>query len=187
MAKPEQNLNSLVPPTDMEHWTKEQVRDWALTLEGVDDKAARTLFEQDITGPSLMLLKMQDLKDLGVTFGPLKVLIHSRDEIVKFQKEQLETSGPCTERSCKPYPFYRHHDAYRYIEGSILDVTESGPSDFIEPCHEYKAFTNTTEETKMSKFKSEVIRFAAAFMNSRTNGTIHFGIGDVQLSHTVKC
>ena len=30
----------------------------------------------------------------------------------------------------------------------------------------------------MTKFTSEVVRFAAACMNSRTNGTIHFGIGD---------
>ncbi|TKS67627.1 Sterile alpha motif domain-containing protein 9 [Collichthys lucidus] len=64
------------------------------------------------------------------------------------------------------------------MENSILDITESGASDLIEPCHEYKAFINTTDETKMSKFTAEVIRFAAACMNSRTNGTIHFGIGD---------
>ncbi|XP_028292902.1 LOW QUALITY PROTEIN: sterile alpha motif domain-containing protein 9-like [Gouania willdenowi] len=54
---------------------------------------------------------------------------------------------------------------------------ESGPSNIIEPCHEFKAFTKTTDETKM-KFTDETIRFAAACMNSRTNGTIHFGIGD---------
>uniref|UniRef100_A0A0E9P949 Uncharacterized protein n=1 Tax=Anguilla anguilla TaxID=7936 RepID=A0A0E9P949_ANGAN len=29
----------------------------------------------------------------------------------------------------------------------------------------------------MKKFTDEVIRFAAACMNSRTNGTVHFGVG----------
>ncbi|KAK2839426.1 hypothetical protein Q5P01_013166 [Channa striata] len=79
---------------------------------------------------------------------------------------------------CKPYPFEKYHDSLRYIVNSILDVTESGPLNLIEPCHEYKAFINTTDETRMIKFTSEVIRFGAACMNSRTNGTIHFGIGD---------
>ena len=81
-------------------------------------------------------------------------------------------------RRCKPYPFGKYQPTNRYIENNILDITESGASDFIEPCHEYKAFTNVTEETKMKKFTYEVIRFAAACINSRTNGTIHFGIGD---------
>ncbi|XP_020784604.2 sterile alpha motif domain-containing protein 9-like [Boleophthalmus pectinirostris] len=172
----EMQKNDLDLSTDMEHWSKDQVREWALRLEGVDDTAANTLFEQDITGPSLMLLKAEDLTNISVKLGPAKVLLHSRDETVKLKKEQPEI---CPGRPCKPYPFYRCHDTYRYMEGSILDVTESGASDFYEPCHEYKAFTNTTEETKMIKFTSEVIRFAAACMNSRTNGTIHFGIGDV--------
>ncbi|XP_033842883.1 sterile alpha motif domain-containing protein 9-like isoform X2 [Periophthalmus magnuspinnatus] len=177
MAEPDQNENDhLDPSADLEHWTKDQVREWALSLEGADDKAANTLFEQDITGRSLMLLTTADLRDIGVKLGPAKVLIHARDEMKKLKKEQTDI---CSGRPCKPYPFYRCHDTYRYVEGNILDVTESGASDFIEPCHEYKAFTNTTEETKMIKFISEVIRFAAACMNSRTNGTIHFGIGDV--------
>ncbi|XP_072300404.1 sterile alpha motif domain-containing protein 9-like [Eucyclogobius newberryi] len=176
MAEPDKiKNNDLDPSTDMEHWTKYQVREWALSLEGVDDKAAEALLEQDISGPSLMLLKTEELIMIGVKFGPAKVLIHARDEIVKFKKEQPES---CPGRPCKPYPFCRCHDTYRYMEGSILDVTESGVRDFIEPCHEFKAFTNTTEETKMNKFTTEVIRFAAACMNSRTNGTIHFGIGD---------
>lgn len=51
----------------------------------------------------------------------------------------------------------------------------------IAPCHEYKAFTNTdkaTKEEKITKFPGEVIRFTAACMNSCTNGTIHFGVGN---------
>ncbi|XP_074550218.1 sterile alpha motif domain-containing protein 9-like [Halichoeres trimaculatus] len=80
--------------------------------------------------------------------------------------------------TCKPYPFGCYHDPQRYIEDSILEVTETGSSDLIEPCHEFKAFTNATDENRMGKFTYEVIRFASACMNNRTNGTIHFGIGD---------
>lgn len=154
------------------------MRQWVLQLDRVDDKVAEILFNEDINGESLLLLDTTDLTKIGVTFGPAKLLIRARDEVVKFKKEEPVGSRNQPGKPCKPYPFCRYHDTFRYTESSILDVTESGASDLIEPCHEYKAFTSTTEETKMKKFTSEVIRFAAACMNSRTNGTIHFGIGD---------
>ncbi|CAK6984306.1 sterile alpha motif domain-containing protein 9-like, partial [Scomber scombrus] len=93
----------------------------------------------------------------------------------KSQEEDLSLG--IKDRS-EPYPFHKYNHTNRYTEGSILNIPESGALNYIEPCHEYKAFINTTDETKMSKFTDEVIRFAAACMNSRTNGTIHFGIGD---------
>ncbi|KAM3608022.1 uncharacterized protein V6R79_017906 [Siganus canaliculatus] len=165
-------------PPEFKNWTKDHVRKWALELDAVDDKAAEILFKEDINGPSLLLLNETHLKGIGVTFGPATLIIHSRDEMIKFKNEEPNSFSNQPGRPCKPYPFCRYHDPYRYIEGNILDITESGALDLIEPCHEYKAFTNTTDETKMDKFTWEVIRFAAACMNSRTNGTIHFGIGD---------
>lgn len=165
-------------PPDIKDWSKHQVKAWTLTLDDVDDGVAEILFEQDINGPSLLLLDREDLKQMGVTFGPAKLFIHARDELVKFKKEEPTNATNQCGRPCKPYPFCRQHDTHRYIESNILDIPESGALDLIEPCHEYKGFTNTTDETKMSKFTAEVIRFAAACMNSRTNGTIHFGIGD---------
>lgn len=80
--------------------------------------------------------------------------------------------------SIEPYPFGRYCYPYRYIKDSILSVPESGALDLIEPCHEFKAFINTSDENQLEKFTTEVIRFAAACMNCRTNGTIHFGIID---------
>ncbi|XP_068185252.1 sterile alpha motif domain-containing protein 9-like [Antennarius striatus] len=80
-------------------------------------------------------------------------------------------------RKCNPYPFRLYHDTHRYIEGDILDVPESVAGEMLEPCHEYTDFIQT-DETRMLKFSTEVVRFAAACMNCRTNGTIHFGIGD---------
>ncbi|XP_029937478.1 sterile alpha motif domain-containing protein 9-like [Myripristis murdjan] len=163
---------------DIKDWSKHQVRLWALKEAAVEDKFADILFQQDINGSSLLLLDKTDLKDLGVTLGPAKLIIHARDELLKFRKEQPSGTINQSGGLCKPYPFQRYHDACRYMENSILDVPESGASDYIEPCHEYKAFINTPDENKMCKFTTEVIRFAAACMNSRTNGTIHFGVGD---------
>ncbi|XP_017294836.1 sterile alpha motif domain-containing protein 9-like [Kryptolebias marmoratus] len=165
-------------PSDMKDWSKDQVKEWVLSLNGVDDSVADILFNQDISGPSLKLLDKSDLTEMGVTFGPAKLIIQARDETMKSMREEPVSSAHQPGKPCKPYPFCRYHDTSRYVESSILDVTESGASDFIEPCHEYKAFINTPDEAKLTKFTSEVIRFAAACMNSRTNGTIHFGIGD---------
>ncbi|XP_075809482.1 sterile alpha motif domain-containing protein 9-like [Microtus pennsylvanicus] len=83
--------------------------------------------------------------------------------------------------SCMPHPFDSFHDDKRYIEHSILQVAETGPLNLRDPVHEFKALTNTetaTEEDIKMKFSNEVFRFASACMNSRTNGTIHFGVKD---------
>lgn len=154
------------------------MREWVLTLDGVSDCTAEILYQQDINGPSLRILESKDLKEMGVTFGPAKLIIHARDELVKLMRFEPESSANKPGEPCKPYPFGKYHDTYRYTESSLLNITESGALDSIEPCHEYKAFSNTTAETKLTKFTTEVIRFAAACMNCRTNGTIHFGIMD---------
>ncbi|XP_053570023.1 sterile alpha motif domain-containing protein 9-like [Bombina bombina] len=85
-----------------------------------------------------------------------------------------------SKQTCQPFPFDTVHDGTRYRQHYILPP-ESGPSNYIEPVHEYKEFTNTanaSEEDKKIKFCNEVFRFAAACMNTRTNGTIHFGVCD---------
>ncbi|KAM4609385.1 sterile alpha motif domain-containing protein 9-like [Polymixia lowei] len=161
---------------DIKEWTKHQVKQWVLEI-GVDAKFADILFKEDIDGGSLLLIDKRELLDLGVTFGPAKRIIHERN-LLQIRKEQPTSSVNQSGRPCKPYPFQRYHDTCRYMEKSILDVTESGATDYIEPCHEYKAFIHTSDENRMNKFTTEVIRFAAACMNSRTNGTIHFGVGD---------
>lgn len=87
----------------------------------------------------------------------------------KLQAEQL---------TCMPYPFDQFHDSQRYIEHYILQP-ETGPLNLIDPIHEFKALTNTetaTEKDIKMKFSNEAFRFASACMNSRTNGTIHFGV-----------
>lgn len=144
----------------------------------MDNENAKILYEQDINGPSFLLLDIAHLQSIGIKMGPALLIIKKRDEL-----KAHKSSGTRCGNSCKPYPFNQFHAAYRYKENSILDVIETGALNFIEPCHEYKAFVNfqtgVTTEVKLKKFTDEVIRFASACMNSRTNGTIHFGVGDL--------
>ncbi|NWW45822.1 SAM9L protein, partial [Pedionomus torquatus] len=93
----------------------------------------------------------------------------------------LASSRHPTGNMCMPYPFNNFSDGTRYIRHNILNVPETGPLNLIDPAHEFKLFTNTekaAEEDIMMKFSNDIFKFAAACMNSRTNGTIHFGVHD---------
>ncbi|XP_006272864.2 sterile alpha motif domain-containing protein 9-like [Alligator mississippiensis] len=96
-------------------------------------------------------------------------------------KKLLRINQLPTGQTCLPYPFDEFHASHRYIQGHSLSVPETGPLNLIDPAHEFKKLRNTenaTEENIKLKFTNEVFRFASACMNSRTNGTIHFGVLD---------
>ncbi|XP_069728548.1 sterile alpha motif domain-containing protein 9-like [Phaenicophaeus curvirostris] len=80
--------------------------------------------------------------------------------------------------NCRPFRSQNTH--FKYVKDKVLSP-ETGVNGLIAPCHEYKSFAIAAELNKnqlQSKFACEVIRFASACMNIRTNGTIHFGVMD---------
>ncbi|XP_055059405.2 sterile alpha motif domain-containing protein 9 [Misgurnus anguillicaudatus] len=80
--------------------------------------------------------------------------------------------------SCSLHPFDQNSASHRYIQNYTLPP-ETGPGNLIDPVHEYKFMGRTDDIHVMKKkFNKEVFRFAAGCMNSRTNGTIHFGVAD---------
>ncbi|NXI70687.1 SAM9L protein, partial [Anseranas semipalmata] len=96
-------------------------------------------------------------------------------------EKSLSSSQNPTRNMCMPHPFDNFSDGIRYTQHNILNVPETGPLNLIDPAHEFKLLSNTEnalEEDIKMKFSNEVFRFAAACMNSRTNGTIHFGVRD---------
>lgn len=103
-----------------------------------------------------------------------------KNEFMEDEIDDTKKKQPSTEPTCVSYPFDEFSDPYRYKLNFKLQP-ETGPLNLIDPIHEFKAFTNTetaTEEDAKMKFSNEVFRFASACMNSRTNGTIHFGVKD---------
>ncbi|XP_078095216.1 sterile alpha motif domain-containing protein 9-like [Mustelus asterias] len=114
----------------------------------------------------------------------------SEENETKEQKCKQQTSADDAKKQldirskprCETYPFDERHTGTRYIQNYVLSP-ETGPSNLIDPVHEFKLFTlteNASEEDMKKKFANEVFRFSAACMNSRTNGTIHFGVGDTR-------
>ncbi|XP_072185769.1 sterile alpha motif domain-containing protein 9-like [Excalfactoria chinensis] len=105
--------------------------------------------------------------------------VKTADESVP--EQSLSSSQHPTRNLCMPHPFDNFSDGTRYTQHNILNIPETGPLNLIDPAHEFKLLTNTenaVEEDIKMKFSNEVFRFASACMNSRTNGTIHFGVHD---------
>ncbi|XP_032419221.1 sterile alpha motif domain-containing protein 9-like [Xiphophorus hellerii] len=79
---------------------------------------------------------------------------------------------------CQIRPFDKSNSSIFYKENDILPPM-AGPSNLIEPVHEYHLLPNVNEASEreiLYEFTREVFSFAASCMNSRTNGTIHFGV-----------
>uniref|UniRef100_A0A4W5NTI6 SAM domain-containing protein n=1 Tax=Hucho hucho TaxID=62062 RepID=A0A4W5NTI6_9TELE len=169
----------------IEDWTKEHVKEW-LTSSLKLPEVATKLYEQDVSGASLVCIEKQDLTDLGVKFGPAIQITKNVETLRNYLEStsilsfdhSRETAPNLENRICPPRPFDKNDLSFTYIQNDTLPP-ESGPSNLIDPVHEYKLLPSTEEASEidiLEKFSNEVFRFSAACMNSRTNGTIHFGV-----------
>ncbi|XP_075443454.1 sterile alpha motif domain-containing protein 9-like [Ascaphus truei] len=125
-------------------------------------------------------LNKEGTKELEVITTQKSTETNEKNKVENTLHERENVDHSHSKLPCTPYPFDRAHESKRYIQHYVLQP-ESGTTNYIDQVHEYKLFTNTenaTEEDKKMKFCNEVFRFAAACMNARTNGTIHFGVSD---------
>ncbi|XP_005882177.1 PREDICTED: sterile alpha motif domain-containing protein 9-like [Myotis brandtii] len=142
-------------------------------------KPQQTQKEEEQSMPSNIDHNLREIRD---TKEQESVLIkeNALNEVVT-TKDKKKEKLKAEQLTCMPYPFDQFHSSHRYIEHYLLIQPETGPLNLIDPIHEFKALTNTDKATENGikmKFSNEVFRFASACMNSRTNGTIHFGILD---------
>ncbi|XP_039990696.1 sterile alpha motif domain-containing protein 9-like [Xiphias gladius] len=83
---------------------------------------------------------------------------------------------------CQIRPFDKSNPNIFYIQNDILPPV-AGPSNLLDPVHEYQLLPSADEASEreiLYEFTKEVFSFAASCMNSRTNGTIHFGVNNQQ-------
>ncbi|CAH2291900.1 sterile alpha motif domain-containing 9-like [Pelobates cultripes] len=197
----------------VDDWTEMHVCEWLKSIRLKEEYISK-LSEEEVTGPVLKKIQENDLKEMGMKRGQVKLLIISRNELLEqiqqerspsknkkhgsttnktsterapeeMEKKCSANSHPSThktKRSLKTSPFRPFDEVgnFRYVKNQVLPP-ETGIIDLISPCHEYKSLANAVTLDKkllQTKFTSEVVRFAAACLNVRTNGTIHFGIMD---------
>nr|XP_055059405.1 sterile alpha motif domain-containing protein 9 [Misgurnus anguillicaudatus] len=107
---------------------------------------------------------------------PEALFIVNKDKACQNEKNIMEALP--LQHQCTLFPFDQNSASHRYIQNYTLPP-ETGPGNLIDPVHEYKFMGRTDDIHVMKKkFNKEVFRFAAGCMNSRTNGTIHFGVAD---------
>ncbi|KAM3863863.1 sterile alpha motif domain-containing protein 9-like [Diretmus argenteus] len=107
-------------------------------------------------------------------------------EIIHVEQSDNSNSTGVSLLFCDYRKFDEHDHDFRYVKHNVLPP-ETGIENMIVPCHEYKSLEiahKLDSKRLQTKVASEVLRFACACMNMRTNGTIHFGIMDkVRGSH----
>lgn len=140
----------------------------------------QTLMQVENEKTSKQKQKGKEISDMANASAMNTVSKSLKSEFIEDEIGDTKEKQPSTELTCVSYPFDEFSDPYRYKLDFCLQP-ETGPLNLIDPIHEFKEFTNTTkatEEDVKMKFSNEVFRFASACMNSRTNGTIHFGVKD---------
>ena len=104
-------------------------------------------------------------------------------ECVKMAIEELRQQPPPVIPSEKSSVPRRKLEAYRtfntqpkatdvYEKGLVLPEEQSRPGNLLDPIHKYCVI----DESSSKELATEAVRFAAACLNERVNGTIHFGV-----------
>ncbi|XP_048105632.1 sterile alpha motif domain-containing protein 9-like [Alosa alosa] len=142
--------------------------------------------EEETQGPSVVSKKILDSqKDASKTMRKRPTVVNETfdsPDIAEHKTNPVKDTAvmPFTKRDCKRRPFGKEGIHFTYIMSNVLQP-ETGISDLISPCHEYKSFAIAAKlnHTKLqAKFAREVLKFGTGCMNIRSNGTIHFGVMD---------
>eukprot|EP00920_Eleutheroschizon_duboscqi_P031308 GHVT01075671.1.p1 GENE.GHVT01075671.1~~GHVT01075671.1.p1 ORF type:complete len:222 (-),score=12.50 GHVT01075671.1:5-670(-) len=169
----------------VEEWTVDDVAEWLKTQSFKDD-VIEAFKKTDMDGQSLFLFNTNEIVEhLGIKYGTALRIDAARKKL----KEELDKAPterpleplkmePDTEEPCIGQETYRPfdkavHPTFKYKKNGVLPVPDDRPGNLLTPIHRYIA-----DVKEPTKFATHVVEFAAACLNDRTNGTIHFGIKD---------
>ncbi|XP_076129521.1 sterile alpha motif domain-containing protein 9-like [Alosa pseudoharengus] len=142
--------------------------------------------EEDTQGPFVVSKKILDSqKNVSKTIqkcptAAIETLGSKDSAECKANPAKETVVMPFTKRDCKRRPFGKEGIHFTYIMSNVLQP-ETGISDLISPCHEYKSFAIAAKLDRprlQAKFAREILKFGTGCMNIRSNGTIHFGVMD---------
>lgn len=168
------------------------VSSWLASI-GVKENYIKSLHEQEVDGQVLLTIKEEFLKkETGIKSGPANLIIERRNELFKTHNVQTQQNTQKEEqmkqdavnirikKETKPCSFGKPGISCTYVKHDVLQP-ETGVTDLITPCHEYKSFNTAAnlDRTRLqAKLAYEVVKFATGCMNMRSNGMIHFGVMD---------
>ncbi|XP_052764200.1 sterile alpha motif domain-containing protein 9-like isoform X2 [Mya arenaria] len=133
------------------------------------------VFSEAILPQIFVSMPPEDLeKVFGSYLGDIKFGYGIQHELKSFQKQiqdQLATSPPFMSKVVSLRKFDTPASSeVKYRKGTARPAH----GNILVPVHEFRATMNASKHS----IAREVLRFVAACMNSRKNGTIHFGIKD---------
>nr|KAG5704844.1 hypothetical protein BaRGS_001315 [Batillaria attramentaria] len=151
-----------------------------LEKQGLDVALGERMEEEEIDGKSLSQLTEDHVKELykGLSMGKrLRLMEAIKEALTDLQKPLQNTVREKKVRQPKKLETYRPFDTRPrstdvYEKGCVLQEEQSRPGYLLQPIHKYHVIGGD----EVSKLATETMRFAAACMNERVNGTIHFGV-----------
>ena len=174
-------------------FTNKTVDELAKWLEPVVKRNRITLnvvhkfIEEKIDGKAFEHMNKDELHELvpDLKWGEYKNLLVDRDDEISRSKSEKKASAsncgiveePEKEERLRTFKHCRKRgDRYRYA--ATVPEMESRITDKITPIHKFVDLQVNKDKHIMQKIVTDMVFFASACMNERTNGTIHFGIKD---------
>lgn len=152
----------------------------------------KTIEKEMIDGAVFLDMTEKEMKEIftELRFGPMKKLLKARDQFVKDEdadrlqeicknKSSLQRTEYIREFGHEPSVFES------YQKGKILNKHEERTGNLISPVRQFFPCLSESPMNISEYIADKVTEFSAACLNDRTNGTIYFGIGDVDCEQFV--
>ncbi len=172
----------------MKEWSREKVFEWMNENDLIIKGLADIIRKHDITGDLLVHCTEDQLTHYFPRKGFCFDLIEQRDKQLEAEILARPVSTPAltvTDNDSNPYiETFRKFDCPlsatdKYKENAQFQDISSRPTDLLTPVHRFVATASIElNEPSCTVFSKEVILFATACLNERTNGVIHFGVND---------
>ncbi|XP_041641407.1 sterile alpha motif domain-containing protein 9-like [Cheilinus undulatus] len=165
---------SFSEPQDHERWKSARIQE---VSENLDESVETETVSSDsgIQSQSSSLLMLQEAR------SKIQSLIgQTQTDEAQLLPEVSDSSNVLPQKApiCQIRSFDKSSSSISYIENGIFPPV-AGPSNLLDPVHEYQLLPEASEASErevLYEFTKEIFSFAAGCMNSRTNGTIHFGV-----------
>lgn len=165
-------------------WSVDEVCAYLSAIDGIKLEIVESFRKEEISG-KILEPKRDLLEEVhpGMTVGQKRLIMEALTSL--FQSEQKGKVSPkdpqSPSSSRKVEETFRKFDTesgllVKYKQNRVFPKIESRPGNLLEPVHRYIPCCDYEDMSLI--FTEEVLKFAAACMNERTNGTIHFGVGD---------
>lgn len=151
----------------------ENVKDW-------DVRIPKTIREQKIDSQIYDMMTEKDKEDLIPRLGE-RLRVNMEWQNIKSGKSEIGRTGGARNQVERLRKFDRPaSERIKYKQGSFVTKRVRRPGNLIFPVHKYFMFEVAAKRKDMNlnTFLDEVIKFAAACLNDKTNGTFHAGISE---------